>query len=642
MDALVPRPAGLPSSTPAPLLPGPIVAGLRGAAGLPDLDPPTLAVIDEGTVAAAAAAALDDEPGPASADHDVAVEPTVVAPDDDGGLVLDASRPADGSQDGPADAAVFAVGVKPDGADGADRVAGSDALAHADGAGAGSGSAGSASAGSVSAGSASAGSASAGSASAGSPSSAGARGSVAPSAAAASLAGLAARPAPSSTTTPADAGVVGSRDGVVVDGAVVAVVAAGDVGSVDAGVAASAVLAAAATDAGVVAPTSSPRASPPPPRAPSSVPGFEFPDDTTTWRAFLDKVHAVQSGARAKARVVQLGDSEIAGDRFVSTLRTDMAARIGLGGPGFALASPPWHWYRRAGFDVLESQGFKGRSFIFGKGTEGNYGPGGVAFDAVDAGARVDARLAAGTAGAGCTIELLHASQPGGGAIEVFVDDVSAGVVELAGDDAVASWRHEASACPRRLSARVRRLPARVFGWSVESTRSGIVWTSLGTVGANASALSRYAQGRLGQALALLQPDLVVATYGLNLTGHGAPVPRAEGEQLQRAMAEIRALRPDTACLVMSPYPVLVATDGALAPSSTTRRLASVQRRAAQAAGCVFLDREKLVGGPDVALEWLNRKPRYLSGDYVHLTPEGASYVSRTVSRLLIGEIFGG
>jgi lysophospholipase L1-like esterase len=127
----------------------------------------------------------------------------------------------------------------------------------------------------------------------------------------------------------------------------------------------------------------------------------------------------------------------------------------------------------------------------------------------------------------------------------------------------------------------------------------------------------------------------------LNLTGHGARIPRSEGEQLQRVMAELRTRRPDTACLVMSPYPVLVDVDGTLAPSGSTRQLAAVQRRAARAAGCLFLDREQLMGGPDVALHWLNRKPRYLSGDYVHLTPEGASFVSRSVSRLLLGELFG-
>jgi lysophospholipase L1-like esterase len=290
----------------------------------------------------------------------------------------------------------------------------------------------------------------------------------------------------------------------------------------------------------------------------------------------------------------------------------------------------------------LSSQGFRTRSFVKAQGNAGNFGPGGVAFDAVEAGARVDARLEAGLGGAGCTIEFVYATQPAGGALRLSVDDTEAGILDLAGDEGVAVWRHTAATCPRRLSAAVLRPPARVFGWSVEASRGGVVWSSLGTVGANASALSRYAPGRLGEALALLQPDLVVATYGLNLTGHDAKVPRSEGEQLQRVMAELRARRPDTACLVMSPYPVLVDVDGTLTPSTSTRRLAAVQRRAARAAGCVFLEREQLVGGPDVALEWLNRKPRYLSGDYVHLTPEGASFVSRTVSRLLLTALFGG
>jgi lysophospholipase L1-like esterase len=370
--------------------------------------------------------------------------------------------------------------------------------------------------------------------------------------------------------------------------------------------------------------------------------GFEFPADTHTWDRFVEKVRAIQGGPPRRTRIVHLGDSEIAGDRFVSTLRADVAARVGLGGPGFALVSPPWHWYRRAGFASLSSTGFVHRSFVFAKGNAGNFGPGGVAFDAVDGEARADVRLEPAVVGGPCAVALLYAPQPGGGELEVFADDAPLGRVSLDGGGPVAAWRHSATTCPKTFSARVRRLPARLFGWSVESGERGVVWTSLGIVGANASALSRYAPGHLGAALAQLEPDLVVASYGLNLTGHGAPVPRSEGEQLVRLMAEIRATRPDTACLVMSPYPVLVEADGALAPSETTKRLARVQRAAAQAAGCVFLDRERLVGGPAVALEWLNQKPRYLSGDYVHLTPAGASFVSRKVSRLLLGELFGG
>jgi hypothetical protein len=395
-------------------------------------------------------------------------------------------------------------------------------------------------------------------------------------------------------------------------------------------------------DAMVVVATAAPGAAPTRRATPADARGFEFPDDTHTWDAFVDKVRGIQAGAAARTRIVHLGDSEIAGDRFVSTLRADVATRIGLGGPGFALVAPPWHWYRRAGFASLSSTGFTHRSFVFAKNPGGNFGPGGVAFDATETGARADMQLEPALVGQACSVSLVYAPAPGAGALALFADDVPVGTVSLDGAGPVTTWQHTAEACPKRFSARVTGLPARLFGWSVESGARGVVWTSLGLVGANASALSRYGAGHLGAALALLQPDLVVASYGLNLTGHGAPVPRSEGEQLVRLMAEIRATRPDTACLVMSPYPVLVQSDGTLAPSETTKRLARVQRAAAQAAGCVFLDRERLVGGPEVALEWLNQKPRYLSGDYVHLTPAGALYVSRQVSRLLLGELFGG
>ena len=73
-------------------------------------------------------------------------------------------------------------------------------------------------------------------------------------------------------------------------------------------------------------------------------------------------------------------------------------------------------------------------------------------------------------------------------------------------------------------------------------------------------------------------------------------------------------------------------------PSPSLPILTRQQRQAAAEAGCAFLDREQLAGGPKAALKWLEAKPRILSGDYTHLTTVGAEKVGREMAKILIDE----
>jgi hypothetical protein len=359
------------------------------------------------------------------------------------------------------------------------------------------------------------------------------------------------------------------------------------------------------------------------------------------WEELEAKLARRVVGKPEVVRVVHLGDSEIANEMVAKTLRRHFVARYGEAGPGFALALAPWNWYLREGFHHQEPDGFVARSFALVKDGSGNFGPGGVAFDS--RGKRATAEVKIDSAGhPSCEVALYYGVQPGGGALEVLAGGKPVGQVETDGAATdVARRDFHLSPCPKTLAVRTQSGPVRVFGWSVEWGQPGVVWSTVGVVSASATHFLRYNDGLIGRALASLEPDLVVVAHGLNFVQKPGASQHDEGEGLRRLLAELKERVPHAACLVMSPYPIAYTENDKVEPSLATLPLAKLQRKIAREAGCAFLDRLKLAGGPRQALKWLNGRPRILSGDYVHLTEPGSEKVGTDVANALLTHLKG-
>jgi lysophospholipase L1-like esterase len=362
---------------------------------------------------------------------------------------------------------------------------------------------------------------------------------------------------------------------------------------------------------------------------------FVEPDDPA-WEALQSRLAQLASGGDVVVRVLHVGDSEIAGDGVSRTLRRQFVKRYGDAGPGFSLALAPWHWYWRESFQISPPESFSTVSLAMTKKGDGNYGPGGVAFNARSAQASAELELSAKGRGS-CNVALLYGVQPGGAELELLADGKSVERVSTAGDvQGVGRKDLQLSPCPKKLGVRALGVPARIFGWSVEWGKPGVVWSALGVVGASSIHFHRYGAGQIGEALAQLQPDLLVVAHGLNVAQIPQRPSEAERRGLRRLVQEFRQAAPNAACLVMSPYPVAYVDGGQVAPSPSTAMLARMQRQVAQEQGCAWLDRVALEGGPETAMQWLNSKPRILSGDYVHLTHSGSEKVGVDVAQVLL------
>ncbi|MEQ9325618.1 MAG: GDSL-type esterase/lipase family protein, partial [Polyangiaceae bacterium] len=332
-----------------------------------------------------------------------------------------------------------------------------------------------------------------------------------------------------------------------------------------------------------------------------------------TWAGAVEAFRALEAGDRRHVRVLHLGDSEIVADGPTAVVRRRLVARFGDGGMGFAAATSPVRWYQIDGWTHRAGQGVQARTFPLGTAGTGRFGPGGVAFEA-QAGAYSTVTVRHRRAGA-CVVRFLYDRMPGGGEIALSVDGESVARLSTAGPPKLMVKTIEPARCPRDLAWRNHDAYSRVFGWSVEFPGPGIVYSTLGVVGAQLRHLAHYEPGHLAESLAALEPDLIVLGYGLNLASMQIPPPPSYAREVGAVLSDVRRGVPHAACLIVGPYPV-GKPEGSHPEARNARRLTRMQREAAEAAGCAFVDRFHLAGGAMAVTRWRSTYPRILSGDY--------------------------
>jgi len=356
-----------------------------------------------------------------------------------------------------------------------------------------------------------------------------------------------------------------------------------------------------------------------------------------SWEAFLERLGELEAGKRDKVRVIHLGDSELVADGTSGAIRRRLAQRFGLGGLGFSLVANPLPWYQREYWRHHDGVGFTVYSYVYGRQISGMYGPGGVAFDAPPGShAFVTAKHPVSSA---CTIKLFYAYLPRGGVIELTLDGTYRASIDTERwRSGIGAWSHSFDSCPRELNLATRKRYTRLYGWSVEYAGRGIIWSSLGVVAARITQLVHYQPQHLREALAALEPDLVVLTFGLNLAALPWPPPPTYRNEALQMMRRVRSAVPNAACLVTGPYPVgYPKKDGSINPEARSAEVVGeYQRAAAEAVGCVFLDRFRLAGGKSAARRWVAAHPKILAGDYQHLTVEGSNRMGRAIAEVLL------
>jgi alginate O-acetyltransferase complex protein AlgI len=174
-----------------------------------------------------------------------------------------------------------------------------------------------------------------------------------------------------------------------------------------------------------------------------------------------------------------------------------------------------------------------------------------------------------------------------------------------------------------------------IYGISIES-KTGVIVDNIPQRGSAGLEFTMVARNNLSEAYGKLKPDLVILHYGLNIVKNIREDYTYFQKGLERQLALIKAISPDTPILVIS---VTDMAEGKGDSSKSYRNIPAIinaQRQATRQAGEAFWDSYRSMGGESSIIKWAKKNPPLAQKDFVHLTYPGAD----TLSKILTGALF--
>lgn len=345
--------------------------------------------------------------------------------------------------------------------------------------------------------------------------------------------------------------------------------------------------------------------------------------------SFLFSLRSLDTEHAGKVRVLHFGDSHIASDSETSFIRTYLQNRFGDGGPGLWL---PWGGPRLASRDIAygNTYGWERVHPSYSSPVEDT----GLSLSYIEARSpNQDVWLEA----AGSQFRVDYLAQPEGGEAEFLLDGAPVGQRRMSADDPqVQTATFEAAGSDALHRFEIRTLDSgrvRILGVSVENSSPGIVYSSLGLIGARAEYLLKCRAETFEAQVAAEQPDMVILGYGTNETSGSYLDQNAYEDALGTIIGRIHRAAPAALVVLLTP-----ADRGArYAPEAQhieriLHEVMAAERDIAWREGAVVLDVNSAMGGAGSAERWASMRPALARPDMIHFTNDGYNLLGRYIA----------
>jgi lysophospholipase L1-like esterase len=344
---------------------------------------------------------------------------------------------------------------------------------------------------------------------------------------------------------------------------------------------------------------------------------------------FYQKLDRLERTREGKIRVLQLGDSHIAGDYITGTIRERLQARFGNAGRGFTAIDQRLAYGGRR----LERRGWTRTRIVDGDGPGHPFGFSGMALTAT----RANAAIAFALDASDKDLVLYYHAQPRGGGVVVETEHRALGRISSDNPSEKSLTARIPLRAPRakaatRVQLRAEAPGTTIFGVSFESKQRGIIYDAVGPVGADARTYSQLEQASFAAHLTALGPDLVVLMVGGNdarLVRLGQRTLDEVKRDTQLLVERIQHVLPNADCLLWGPLDAGERADGRIVTRAFVTEVRDLQRRVAAEYGCAFWDAFEAMGGNGAFGRWLAMK--LMNKDLVHPRAAGGA---------LLGELF--
>jgi lysophospholipase L1-like esterase len=343
-------------------------------------------------------------------------------------------------------------------------------------------------------------------------------------------------------------------------------------------------------------------------------------------RRFFEALARLEAGqAQDDVRITQFGDSHTAADIQTAAVRRALQSRFGDGGRGFVAIGRPWRQWLQDGVRVGMSSEWGAEKAKLERGKlvgDGMYGLLGIGLNTRKRGARAWTDVTVRTSRA----ELAYLEQPGGGALDVFIDGVRVVRVSTRNERPASAFRSfsvsEGSAHQLEVRA-VGDGDVRVFGVSLDREQHGVVVDALGINGARVSTALAWNEQHWAEQLAHRAPALVVLAYGTNESTDIDMPQYVYERQLVDLLGRVARAVPAASCLILGPPDRAISTSEGWRTAPKILEIIAAQRRVAEAAGCAFYDQLAAMGGEGSIAQWAAEDSPRAQKDRCHLTREG-------------------
>jgi lysophospholipase L1-like esterase len=365
--------------------------------------------------------------------------------------------------------------------------------------------------------------------------------------------------------------------------------------------------------------------------------GIENPSALDAFYGALRRTAAAEPAAIT--RVSHYGDSTIAADEITFTVRRKLQQRFGDAGHGFMLVARGTMHYLHHDIEHRESSGWQVQSIVERPLRNGFYGYGGVLAHGAAGEHSVFATVDKAPVGHRASrFELYYQRFPGGGDVRLSVDGTPVSTVSTRSATVEDAWQTvNVPDGKHLLSLRTFGNDVRLYGVVQERDVPGVVYDSVGLVGARAERLLGADPEHMARQIAHRNPDLLVLGFGGNEAGNEWLDPERYERELTKVVKLMRAGKPAMSCLLFAPLDQGERNSrGDLVTLSVLPQIVEAQRRVARTEGCAFFDTFHAMGGPGSVARWFHRHPRLISSDFRHATPAGYQVIANLYYQALI------
>lgn len=368
--------------------------------------------------------------------------------------------------------------------------------------------------------------------------------------------------------------------------------------------------------------------------------------NTLCTRRVMDKLFGrldvLDTKRTGQVRIIQLGDSHIAADYITRTIRDALQDRFGDAGRGLV----PIGQKARYGGRALKRTGWT-RQRIVDDGQAGlPFGTTGMVIVSARGRAEATFKLRAEDDMVG----VHYLAHPQGSAFTVFADgepletiQTRSDVIETREIEVPIPMHAMGGVVPPKVLTLTSAGPGvKLFGVSFETEQPGLIYDSIGPVGADAAVYLTFEQNSLRGSLRAIDPHLVVLMVGGNDALAVRKAVRSLDEVRQQHVDLLEALKqhaPEAECLVWAPMDAGERVDGKVVSKRYIQEIRDIQRETALEMGCAFWDTYESMGGRDSFGRWLERG--IMNQDLVHPRAKGGDLMGHLFARALMNAYLG-